>query len=285
MIREILKRFLNPDNTKNYLLDKYISSFDLLWLKMIIKKDKISKTDLINFFLSKQYHSLKIFQIKYFYLFIKLWNKFTNFTIEKIIIKIIYKEYLRSISTKKMSFHEFKKKMYEYFFYYVSFIDQLNQFYQSFVLKNKKMNKFLTKLKDISILLKNENIERGKKNNLIDEIGSINKKHQKLFYSSKYDNVIMYYQKLLLKLDSFIFNKNNIFMLSNVNYGYLNAFLVSIKYNFKTKGNIYKSQIFETFMLLSNFSRLMDRYGFKTTYNDTKNITIDNTNYILEEFN
>ncbi len=285
MIREILKRFLNPDNTKNYLLDKYISSFDLLWLKMIIKKDKISKTDLINFFLSKQYHSLKIFQIKYFYLFIKLWNKFTNFTIEKIIIKIIYKEYLRSISTKKMSFHEFKKKMYEYFFYYVSFIDQLNQFYQSFVLKNKKMNKFLTKLKDISILLKNENIERGKKNNLIDEIGSINKKHQKLFYSSKYDNVIMYYQKLLLKLDSFIFNKNNIFMLSNVNYGYLNAFLVSIKYNFKIKGNIYKSQIFETFMLLSNFSRLMDRYGFKTTYNDTKNITIDNTNYIIEEFN
>ena len=36
-------------------------------------------------------------------------------------------------------------------------------------------------------------------------------------------------------------------------------------------------------MLLNNFSRLMDKYGFKTTMNYVKNITIENTKYILDE--
>lgn len=284
MVKEVLKNFLNPDNTKNYIVDKYISFFSYLWLKIILKKDKISKSDLINFYISRQYMSLKPFQIRYFFHIILNWNNFVNFTIEKIIIKIIYKEYLKTTTKiQKSNFHIFKKQMNEYFFQMVSFINEINKLYLTFLVKNKRINKYLSQLKNISDLLKLETLDRRHKNNLIDEIANLNKKHQKLFYSPKFDNVIMYYQKLLLKLDSYIFDHKNIFMLSEVNYGYLNTYLKEIKYNFKSKSNIYKSQIFETCMLLNNFSRLMNKYGFKTTVDQDKNVTIENTKYILDK--
>lgn len=282
MVREVLKNFLNPDNTKNYIVDKYISFFSYLWLKIILKKDKISKSDLIIFYISRQYMSLKPFQIRYFFCMILNWSNFVNFTIEKIIIKIIYKEYLKTTKIQKSNFHIFKKQITEYFFQMVSFINEINKLYLTFLVKNKRINKYLSQLKNISDLLKLETLDRRHKNNLIDEIANLNKKHQKLFYSSKFDNIIMYYQKLLLKLDSYIFDHKNIFTLSEVNYGYLNTYLKEIKYNFKSKSNIYKSQIFETCMLLNNFSRLMNKYGFKTTIDQDKNVTIENTKYILD---
>lgn len=284
MIKEALKDFLNPDNTKNYIVGKYISFFSYLWLKIILKKIKISKSDLINFYISRQYMSLKPFQIKYLFHIILYWNNFINFTIEKIIIKLIYKVYLKTKGkNQKSNFQIFKKQINEDFFQTVSFINEINKLYLIFSVKNKKLNRYLSQLKNISDLLKLKNLDRRHKNNLIDDIANLNKKHQKLFYSSKFDNVIMYYQKLLLKLDNYIFDDKNIFMLSDVNYGYLNTYLKDIKYNFKSKSNIYKSQIFETCMLLNNFSRLMDKYGFKTTINYVKNITIENTKYILDE--
>lgn len=284
MVREVLKNFLDPHNTKNYIVNKYISFFSYLWLKIVFKKDKISKSDLIIFYISRQYMSLKPFQIKYFFSIIINWNNFINLTIERIIIKIIYEEYLKTKIHKKLNFHDFKKEINEHFFQILSFINRINNLYLRFLVKNKRINKYLSQIKNISDLLKLDTLDRRHKNNLIDEIANLNKKHQKLFYSSKFDNIIMYYQKLLLKLDNYIFDDKNIFMLSEVNYGYLNQYLKEIKYNFKSKSNIYKSQIFETCMLLNNFSRLMNKYGFKTTINQVKNITIENTTYILDEY-
>lgn len=282
MIREIIKDFLNLDNTKNYIINKYLSFFSLIWLKIVIKKDHVTKSDLINYFLSKQYRSLKTYQIKYFYVFFKIYHKIINRKLEKIIIKIIYQQYLKLKQINQLNYHQFKSELNTYFFDHVSLINEINDLYLLFIIKNKKMNKYLTKIKEITEILKSEDHDYRRKNNLIDEIDHINKKHQKLFTSKRYDNIIMYYQKMLLKLDSFIFNKSNIFMLSEVNYGYLNPFLTTIKYNFKTKGNIYKSQIFETCMFLNNFCRFMDRYGFKISYAPNQTITNENVKYILD---
>lgn len=282
MIKELIKSFLNSDNTKNYIINKYISFFSLFFLKFFIKKDKISKTDFINYYLSRQYKVYNPIQVKYFFSFLKMWNNFVNSFFKKITIKILYQEYLKNKQENKVSLFQFKKEINEYFIKYLLFINEINLLFLSFAIKNKKLNKYLLKIKEITEILKSDMIDRRHKNNLVDEIDHLNKKHQKIFYSNRYDNMIMYYQKILLKLDSFIFSNDNIFMLSSVNYGYLNSFLTTIKYNFKTKGNIYKSQVFETFMLLNNFCRFMDRYGFKISYKKDKTITKENIIYILD---
>ena len=64
--KTIIKEFLDLDNTKNYSIEKYLSSFDNFLFKKIIKKDKISKNDLLDYFISLQFKELKTYQIKYF---------------------------------------------------------------------------------------------------------------------------------------------------------------------------------------------------------------------------
>ena len=92
----------------------------------------------------------------------------------------------------------------------------------------------------------------------------------------------MHYQNNIILLDKYINNEFKILFFKNDNYDYLNIILKDIKYNFETQNNIFKLQVFNTFIYLNNFFRLMSMYGFKSLYTNKKHvISYENSKYVI----
>ncbi len=272
---KLLSDFFNSNknfNLKhNFILFKIISK---------ILKKKYDKENLISFWLFLMSFDNNTKTIYGLYIYKYIINKLINYFNNRI-IKLVYYTYQNDLNHNHIHFFELKKHL-NLIFKKINIVFELKSLFYIIEHKNSIMKNLTNKVQKIYKQLTDFNIDKNEKNMLLNKVKKINFKHQKVFYSRKYNNLLMHYQNNIILLDKYINNEFKILFFKNDNYDYLNIILKDIKYNFETQNNIFKLQVFNTFIYLNNFFRLMSMYGFKSLYTNKKHvISYENSKYVI----